>query len=104
MREVLVNWGDPLNRWKLDDVLTVCGLAKEYADRHGLKDVGLAEVEDNRESDARNQRFDVTIEFNDGGHLKRQKLLILKGEILDGEEFHRRAGEFYPRVEKEAEA
>ena len=95
---MFVNLGDPMNRWKLDEVVRITSLIKEYADKHNLKDVELLEVEDNRWEDEVNQRIDVEIVYPDTkGIMIQQKLLILKGEILDGKEFHKRAEEFYPR-------
>lgn len=43
-----------------------------------------------------NDRIDVSIKFeNNKGLPIRQKLLILKGELVDGETFHKRYKEWY---------
>lgn len=86
--------------WYVEDIFKVVTLVREYADKNKLSGVKLVEVEDNTYSDPKNERFDVTIMYtttNGSGKQKLiiQKLLILKGEILDGEEFHKRFKEFY---------
>lgn len=90
-----VNFGDPLNRWDIDKVTLICNEVKRYADKHNLGQVYLHRVEDNTWSDKENQRYDIEIRYMKGSHLIQQKLLILKGELLDGEEFHNRINEFY---------
>lgn len=91
------NFGDILNRWSLNKVATIVNSVKNYADLKGYENVELVSVEDNTWSDAINQRYDVEIRFMDGEkRLVGQKLLILKGEVIDGLEFHKRFDEFYP--------
>ena len=93
-----INWDDPMNRWKLDDVLMIATKIKEYATAHDLKGVELHKVTDNRWEDKENQRFDVEIRYTDENDvLWQQKLLILKGEVIDGKTFHERSREFYQR-------
>lgn len=91
-----VKFDDPQNRWSLDTITDIVNKVKEYADTVGLTDVELREIEDQTWSDPINNRFDITIVYLSGGHLISQKLLLLKGELLNGEEFHKRFGEFYP--------
>ncbi len=101
MNEIFVNMGDKLNRWNLDDIIKVCSLVKSYATEHNLKDVVLQHVEDQRWEDPENQRFNVNIMYAaETGKLTGQYLLILKGEILDGNAFHKRFREFYPLKEE----
>ena len=91
-----INFDDPLNRWSLDKTVEVVSKTKLYADSKGYSEVELVEVEDNTWADIANQRIDITITYVKKGHCYRQKLLMLKGEILDGKEFHARFQEFYP--------
>lgn len=90
-----VNFSDPLNRWDIDKVILICNEVKRYADKHNLDKVELHSVEDNTWSDKENQRYDIEIRYMKGNHLIQQKLLMLKGELLDGDEFHNRINEFY---------
>ena len=97
-----VNLDDPYNRWSLKELSMVTDLVKKYVSTHNegacIKNVEVLEVENKTWSDPENMRYDVTITFTDeNNHLWWQKLLILKGEILDGNEFHQRIREFYPR-------
>ena len=87
--------------WSLETIYNIVSKVKDYADRQKLVDVRLVSVEDNSWSDPDNQRFDVYIEHSEpfpnfGNQRFRRKLLILKGEVLDGKEFHKRCSEFYP--------
>ena len=90
-----VNFNDVLNRWSIDKVIDICNKIKQYAEEHDLVDVELHRVEDNTWSDEDNQRYDIEIRYKRDNQLWEQKLLILKGEVLDGNEFHRRHNEFY---------
>ncbi len=86
------------NYFTLETINEVVSKVKEYADKKGFKEVRLVEVEDNTWSDPVNQRFDITIRYHDNmpGSIEMQrKLLMLKGEVIDGEEFHKRRKEFY---------
>ena len=57
----------------------------------------IAEMWENDVSDP-NGRIDIEIIFEDKAshHLIQQKLLILKGELIDGKTFHLRHDEWYP--------
>jgi len=90
-----INFDDPYNRWTLDKILYICNKVKEYATKHNLENVVLETIEDNRWSDSKNQRYDITISYYKGDHIWEQKLLLLKGELIDGKECHRRFNEFY---------
>ena len=84
------------NHWSPDLILDITGKIKDYADKKAYKGVEILKVEDNTWSDPKNQRYDVTIRFIAGNnHLVSQKLLVLRGELLDGETFHQRFKEFY---------
>ncbi len=81
--------------WTLETVNNIVSKVSEYAEKKGLKDVKLVSVENNINSDPKNQRFDVVIQhLGETFHVQR-KLLILKGEVIDGDEFHKRYKEFY---------
>ena len=89
----------------LNEMISILEKVKEYAARKDLEYVQVCEVEDCRWSDPRNKRFDVTIlylkrGYGDNAGMIRQKLLILNGELLDGEEFHKRYNEFYGKEEE----
>ena len=93
-----INNEDLLNRWKVDTVLLIVSKVQQYCMKHNLINAYLHSVEDNRWSDPKNGRFDIEIRYiNENGNLMQQKLLYLRGEILDGNEFHKRHDEFYPR-------
>lgn len=84
--------------WRIEDILKVVTLIKEYAEKKGLQCVTIYKVEDNQITDPANQRFDVTIQYPHGDVNRcviSQKLVILRGEVLDGKEFHKRYNEFY---------
>lgn len=92
-----INFNDMNNRWELDKVLDICKKISDYAAARGLQHVELKTVEDSTWSDTKNQRYDIEIRYvGNEGTLIQQKLLILKGELLDGDEFHKRVKEFYP--------
>lgn len=93
-----INLNDSLNRWSLEKIWEITGLIKEYADKHDYHDVKLLSVEDNTWSDEANQRYDIEIDYVSDGGLCRQKLFLMKGEVIDGLQFHKRYAEFYPSV------
>ena len=75
----------------------VADKVKTYGKEKGYSSVTLLEIEDNRKQDTANRRLDIEVGVIDGiGRQFWQKLLMLKDEIIDGEEFHRRFKEFYP--------
>lgn len=92
-----INWENPFKAWDLNTVAEIVTKVNEYAKKKGFQDAMLEEVEDNTWEDTKNQRYDITIIYFDGSHQVRQKLLILKDEVLDGMEFHKRFNEFYDR-------
>lgn len=92
-----INMNDVLNRWSLDKVVEIITKTKDYCDAHNLKDVELYEIEDNSWADIDNQRIDIEIRYYKNNALTEQKLLLLKGEVIDGKEFHERFEEFYPK-------
>ncbi len=81
--------------WTIDKVLEVVTKIKAYTDKKGYDNVRLFSVEDNTWSDPVNERYDIELSFTSKGKAYTQKLLILKGEVLDGTEFHKRFSEFY---------
>ncbi len=87
---------NPAFTWTPEIIAEITAKVKKWAEHAGLRNVILTEVEDNTWSDVKNQRFDITIMYNDQiGRLISQKLFMLRGEILDGPEFHHRFKEFY---------
>lgn len=83
--------------WPIDLMIDILGKIKAYADKKGYTGVEVQRVEDSTWSDPINKRYDIDIVYTDqDNHLIRQKLLMLKGELLDGLEFHNRFKEFYP--------
>ncbi len=92
-----INWNNPDKSWPLDIVADIVSKIKGYADKESLENASILEVEDNTWSDPTNNRYDITIMFTKDGHICQQKLLFLNGELIDGEDFHKRFSEFYPR-------
>lgn len=82
--------------WDFLTVKRIVDKVEQYVFKKALKEVKLLRVEDNTWADAKNRRYDIEISYvDDKGKLVWQKLLILKDEILDGEQFHKRFEEFY---------
>lgn len=82
--------------WDFLTVKRIVDKVEQYVFKKALKEVKLIRVEDNTWADAKNRRYDIEISYvDDNGKLVWQKLLILKDEILDGEQFHKRFEEFY---------
>lgn len=95
-----INFNDPRNSWSLRKVVEITNLIKAYVDEKNLTDVELLLVEDNTWSDEDNQRYDIEIQYTENGRLIWQKLLIMKGEVIDGATFHERHEEYYPANKK----
>ena len=67
----------------------------DLIDRYMSTPYDIREIRQDDANDA-NGRIDVEVEYkNSDGYLIRQKLLILKGELIDGETFHKRYHEWY---------
>ena len=92
-----INFNDNLNKWNVKTILEIVSKVDEYCQKNGIEDAELYTVEDNTWSDTENKRYDIEIRYKAKDRLMQQKLLILKGEILDGNEFHKRYNEFYSR-------
>lgn len=81
----------------LDELYDVFSKLKDYAAKKKLENVSVLSVENCTWQDKENQRYDIEISYTDKSNkLFSKKLLILKGEVIDGVEFHRRYEEFYP--------
>ena len=80
------DFGDKYNRWNLDTVLSVVSKVKLYCDNHHIYNADLVSVEHEQDCD----RFNIRIRYGNEKGLVEQILLIINGEIMDGEEFHRR--------------
>ena len=85
------------NELYLKEITDILVKVQKYTEDKKLKDATLVYFEDSRWEDPINQRFDIDIQYVDEttNHYIRQKLLILKGEVIDGETFHKRYNEFY---------
>lgn len=94
-----INFGDYYNRWPLDKVAGIVIKVKEYTDRMGIINPELHEVEDLswEKGEEINQRVNVKIRYFKEGKLYEKWLMIMKGEVIDANEFHRRRDEFYPK-------
>ncbi len=83
--------------WPIDLMIDILSKIKTYADKNGYTNVEVLRVEDSTWSAPANERYDVEIVYTGKDNKPiRQKLLMLKGELLDGIEFHKRFREFYP--------
>jgi len=92
-----INFG-PEKTWDTATTEKIVAQVQKYAEQNGLKNAAIKSIEDSTWSDPDNQRFDVWIAYGGEYGLIQQKLLFLKGELLDGAEFHKRIEEFYPRT------
>lgn len=87
----LDNFGNP-EAFTSDKIRKILDLLDNYM---GNKPYTIVEMWQDNVKDA-NDRIDVSIKFeNDKGFPIRQKLLILKGELIDGVTFHKRYKEWY---------
>ncbi len=92
-----VKTNDELNRWPIAQVAELAVKVNDYCEANGIEDAELCRVEDNSWSDPDNERMDIEIRYtNAKGQPVHQKLLMLKGEVIDGVQFHERFKEFYP--------
>ena len=92
----LINLSYPEKLWSLDTLVDILTKVKEYADAHQYRDVSVTLIEDQTYSDPANNRFNVEIiATTPEGRMIHQMLFYLKGEIIDGNDFHRRHDEFY---------
>lgn len=80
----------------LSDILNKVNM---YAHDNGYLNVKLIEIEDQSWLDQENRRYDIRISYTYQGTQWSQLLLYLKGEIVDGEQFHKRFDEFYWHLE-----
>ncbi len=92
-----INFGNPANKWSVSTVLDITSKVYDYCRKRGIENAELCTIEDSTWEDKTNMRYDIEIRYNSRGHLIQQKLLMLKGEILDGKSFHERFEEFYPK-------
>ena len=95
MRTVLTNFYE--DGWDLDVLADIRQKTIEYAKLHGLIDCRIIHVSDNSKMDDINIRYDVDIVYHDSvtGNRAKGKLLYMKGEIIDAQEFYKRYQEFY---------
>lgn len=93
-----IDFGDYYNRWPLEKVLNIVTKVKDYTDKNGIDDPELHEVEDLswEKGEETNQRINVKIRYLQDTKLYEQWLMIMKGEVIDASEFHKRYHEFYP--------
>ena len=60
---MFIHFGDSLNRWTLDRIISISAKIKEYCDTHKIKDAELVSVEDNSWNDPASQRVDIEIRY-----------------------------------------
>lgn len=84
--------------WDVDIVESIARQVRQYRDKIGASKIEFVEVEDNTWEDTDNQRYDLWLMIYDGeGGRYAQKCLVLKGELIMPDAFHKRHDEFYPR-------
>lgn len=66
---------------------------KKLSDCESLR---VCSLEKNLKSKDKNDRVDIEVNYIHNGQFIYQKLLMMKGEVVDGSEFHKRFQEFYP--------
>ena len=101
---VLINLSKESNDVDYKMVQRIINEVEKYCHSHEIAQYNIMSIEDSTWSDPVNQRHDVSLRYHKDGHFLEQKLLFLKGELLDGKEFHKRVEEFYPRLSKEVVA
>ena len=93
----LVNFGAE-DHWTLENLSDIIQKVKAYVEEKKYEQARLESIEDSTWNDPDNQRYNISIVYTNGrGHKIRQQLMLLKGELIDGEEFHKRFSEFYDR-------
>ena len=94
-RTILVNFYD--DGWDFTTLADIRDQIEEYAKAKGYEDVQVLTIIDNTHCDEENGRYDIEIICCDTvlGKKIRQKLLYLRGELLDRAEFSERYEEFY---------
>jgi len=78
--------------WDLNILADILQKTKAYADRKGLQDVTLSSIEDNTDF-GDNERYDIMIRYDcskQGCIYTEQKLLMIRGEVMDCNEYHER--------------
>lgn len=95
MRTVLTNFYE--DGWDLGVLADIRHKTDAYAVKHELIDCTIIQVFDNSKVDEANNRYDIDVVYKDAvtGRRTRAKLLYMKGDVVDGEEFHKRYEEFY---------
>ena len=85
--------------WPINGLLKVLDAVDIYrkAKLPDCENVNIISVEKNVSVHDDNDRVDIEILYIKEKHLIRQKLLMMKDEIIDGAEFHKRFNEFYPK-------
>lgn len=95
----LINWDKEDADWRLDVLASICTQTLDYANKRGYKNVILESIEDNTLTDPANQRYDIQILFDrTEENVIGQKLLMMKGEVIDCKTFHRRYEEYYGSI------
>ncbi len=93
-----INFGQSKG-WDIETMKSIADQIYDYVTSRGYTNVLVTDIEDNHEFDKVNGRYDITIVYNKGQALCCRQLLYLKGEIVDGDAFHKRFEEFYPKGE-----
>ena len=97
--KLITDDGKPFTLYEISEI---CNKLSDYAKENiGTKDCFLESIL--RSSDTKNNRYDIELRYIDENRcLTGQKLLYMKGEIIDGIEFHKRFNEFYPETGEES--
>lgn len=91
----LINFSDN-ELWDLNVLIDIKSKVEKYILDNKYNNAYINEIENSTWTDPINQRYDIWITYIKNKKLFQQKLLYLKGELLDGNEFHKRYEEFYP--------
>lgn len=83
--------------WPINELLKVLNAVNIYTKKlSDCKEVHIVSVEKFLSEHDNNDRVDIEIIYLQENQLIHQKLLMMKGEIIDGMTFHERFNEFYP--------
>ncbi len=97
MRVKFANHYNPEDSWVLDTIEDIIAKVKAYGSLHSL-DINMIEIENTSYTDVANNRYDISIKYNnEKSQPISQKLLYLKGDIVDGKTLHANFEKYYPK-------